>query len=97
MDVNFVVIAVRLGAGALAAVFAIAAWARTRDAPWLFVTLGILASFTEIIWNILQLLGITVPFGHLSVVPFMQTVLYVLSSCFFISACIALLLKKTRV
>jgi hypothetical protein len=27
----------------------------------------------------------------------MQTVLYVLSSCFFISACIALLLKKTRV
>jgi hypothetical protein len=51
-------ILIRLILGALATFFGILLWSRTQDAAWIFVILGILVSYAEIIFSTLRQFGI---------------------------------------
>jgi len=58
MEFTEISILVRLILGALATFFGILLWSRTRDAAWIFVILGILVSYAEIIFSTLRQFGI---------------------------------------
>ncbi len=58
MEFTEISILVRLFLGALATFFGILLWSRTRDAAWIFVILGILVSYAEIIFSTLRQFGI---------------------------------------
>ena len=58
MEFSEISILVRLILGAVATFFGILLWSKTRDAAWIFVILGILVSYTEIIFSTLQQFGI---------------------------------------
>ena len=49
----------RLILGAIAAFFAIVLWAKTRDAAWMFIVIGAIVMYIEIVYSILELMGIT--------------------------------------
>ena len=60
MDSGHVIyIVCRLALGAVAVFFAILLWARTRDVGWMLVIIGAIASYVEVVYSILELLGIT--------------------------------------
>ena len=48
----------RLILGALAAFFAIMLWSKTRDTAWMLMAIGAIVMYVEIVYTILELLGI---------------------------------------
>jgi presenilin-like A22 family membrane protease len=48
----------RLILGAIASFLAILLWSRTRDAAWIFVIISAIITYVEIVYSILNLLGI---------------------------------------
>jgi len=48
----------RLILGALTAFFAIALWSKTRDAAWMLMTIGAIIMYGEVVYSILELVGI---------------------------------------
>lgn len=72
MEFSEISILVRLILGAVATFFGILLWSKTRDAAWIFVILGILVSYTEIIFSTLKQFGI-VHFESL-LIPLLQKV-----------------------
>ena len=48
----------RLILGALAAFFAIVLWSKTRDAAWMLMVIGAIVMYVEIVYSILEMLGI---------------------------------------
>ena len=48
----------RLILGALAAFFAIALWSKTRDTAWMLMAIGVIVMYIEIVYSILELIGI---------------------------------------
>jgi len=55
---NTVLIICRLVLGAISSFLAILLWSRTRDAAWLFVIISAIIAYVEIIYSILNLLGV---------------------------------------
>ena len=47
----------RLILGALTAFFAIVLWSKTRDVAWMLVAIGAIIMYVEIVYSILELLG----------------------------------------
>jgi len=58
MELSEISILVRLIVGAVATFFGILLWSKTRDAAWIIIVLGILVTYTEIIFSTLQQFGI---------------------------------------
>ena len=56
---QIVYIVCRLTLGAAAAFLAIMLWSRTRDMAWMFVIVGVLTSYVEVVYSILEPLGIS--------------------------------------
>jgi len=54
---NTTLIICRLVFGTVSTFFAILLWSRTRDAAWIFVIIGAVIAYVEIIYSILNLLG----------------------------------------
>lgn len=48
----------RLILGALAAFFAIVLWSKTRDTAWMLMAIAAIVMYIEIVYSILELLGI---------------------------------------
>ena len=75
----------RLILGALAAFFAIMLWSKTRDAAWMLVAIGVMVMYVEIVYSILEMLGI--PVGIIiGSVPLAAIVLPALRMVFLIAA-----------
>jgi uncharacterized membrane protein len=55
---NTAYIICRLVLGAISSFLAILLWSRTRDAAWIFVIISAILTYVEIIYSILNLLGI---------------------------------------
>jgi hypothetical protein len=72
----------RLILGALAAFFAIMLWSRTRNPAWIFVIIGTITIYAEVIYSILEILGITTGyvlfFGSVSIVAILLPSLYLI-------------------
>jgi hypothetical protein len=82
-----ILIAARLLFSALAAVFAIAIWSKTRDSAWVLMVLGVVSGYAENIYFVLEMLGITegLPLAA-GAVPVAAIILSCLPSIFFIAA-----------
>jgi hypothetical protein len=48
----------RLATAALAAFLAILLWSRTRDLAWMLIVIGVIASYADILFDLLARLGI---------------------------------------
>jgi uncharacterized membrane protein (DUF2068 family) len=87
----------RLILGALAAFFAIALWSRTRDAAWILVVAGAIVMYVEIVYSILEMLGIAAS-GTLFIgsVPLAAIALPALRMVFFIAAFMVMVARRHR-
>jgi hypothetical protein len=87
----------RLTLGALAAFFAIVLWAKTRDAAWMLMVIGVIAAYVETVYSILGLFGIAgggaVVVGSL---PLLSIVLPCLPVAFFTAAFAVMVVRKYR-
>ncbi|MBT3275060.1 MAG: hypothetical protein HN368_18035, partial [Spirochaetales bacterium] len=74
-NAELITLIARLGFGALATFFAIVLWSNTRDTAWLFVIMGTILRYGEIMYSTFQLFGIlsgeTIVFG----VPIVRIIL----------------------
>jgi len=55
---NIAYIISRLALGAISSFLAILLWSRTRDTAWIFVIISAIIGYVEVIYSILNLLGI---------------------------------------
>ena len=55
---QFILIITRLAFGAAATFLAIMLWSKTRDAAWIFVVLGTITGYGDIVFNTLNAYGI---------------------------------------
>lgn len=82
-NAELITLIVRLGFGALATFFAIVLWSNTRDTAWLFIIMGTIVRYGEIMYNTFQLFGIlsgeTMVFG----IPIVKILLTNLPALFF--------------
>ena len=87
----------RLILGALTAFFAIVLWSKTRDIAWMLMAIGALAMYAEIVYSILELLGIAsvnaVFIGSISPAALL---LPVLRMAFCIAAFLVLIVRQYR-
>jgi len=87
----------RLVLGALASFFAIMLWSKTRDVAWMFMVIGTIAAYVEIVYAILTMFGIDS--GKILVigsVPLMSILLPCLPMVFFIAAFAVMVVRKYR-
>jgi hypothetical protein len=89
-------IVLKLIAGGVAAILAIAFWSQTRDAPWLFVVLGIMAYYGESLFMSLRLLGIDAALPSFNGIPVFDALFAALPPLFFSAAFIIMLVRKSR-
>ena len=87
----------RLILGALASFFAIMLWSKTRDVAWMFMVIGTIAAYVEIVYSILNIFGVNdgniLTIGS---VPLMQIILPCLPTVFFIAALVVMVARKYR-
>jgi hypothetical protein len=94
-DGAVILTAARLFFSALATVFAIVIWSKTRDSAWVLIVLGIVSGYAENIYSVLAMLGITEnPPLTICAVPVAAIVLSCLPSIFFIAAFRVFLSKR---
>jgi hypothetical protein len=55
---EIVLLVSRLSIAAVAAFLAILLWSRTRDLAWMLIVIGVIASYAEILFDLLSRLGI---------------------------------------
>lgn len=85
---QIVLIYSRLIAGALTAFFAITLWSKTRDIAWMFMVMGAIVMYGEVVWSIPELLGI----GHAP----LPAILPPLRMAFFMAACMVMAARRRK-
>ena len=55
---EIIMLASRLGVGAVASFLAILLWSKTRDSAWMFIVMGTILAYSEVIFTSLEELGI---------------------------------------
>ena len=83
----------RLILGALAAFLAIMLWSRTRDAAWMLVVIGTIASYAELVYSILVIFGM-IGGPLIGTMPLMSILLPCLPLVFFCSALAVMVSRK---
>ena len=58
MDYNEVIIITRVVTGAIGAFFSILLWSKTREPAWIFIIIGTLCIYVEIVFTTLEAFGI---------------------------------------
>jgi hypothetical protein len=87
----------RLILGALAAFLAIMLWAKTRDIAWMLLVIGTIIAYIEIVYSVLETLGISAAYGlMIGSVPLVAILLSVMRMLFFISAFLVMVVRHYR-
>jgi hypothetical protein len=87
----------RLVFGGIAAILAIVLWSRTRDGAWMFVVFAVISTYIEIVYSILELLGVTQGlFITIGTTNVLKIIFSSLPPVFFICAFAMMLAKKIR-
>ncbi|HPE37052.1 MAG TPA: hypothetical protein PK625_07875 [Spirochaetales bacterium] len=94
MSPELVILAARLGFVALATFLAIVVWARTRDAAWMLVVVGIVAGYADILHTLLGEFGLA-PDRAKGVFPVLALILPNLPWLFF-SIAFAVMIRRKR-
>lgn len=94
---ELVSIIARLGFGAVATFFAIFLWSSTRDTAWMFVVIGIILRYGEIVYSTFQLFGILQTEQLIFGIPLISILLINLPAvCFTIAFIIAIVRTRMR-
>ena len=93
---QMVMILSRLAAGSLATFLAIILWSKTRDTAWMFIIIGIIVGYGEIVYVTLKAFGVV----HAELIVFkgislFEVVLAVLPVLFFSIAFIIMILRRS--
>jgi hypothetical protein len=83
---HLIYIICRLVLGTAAAFLAILLWAKTRDIAWMLMIIGVLANYVEVVYNILELLGISGALPRIGSRSVMSILFPCLPLVFFIAA-----------
>jgi hypothetical protein len=96
-DAGFILVLTNLVLGAIATFLAILVWSRTREAAWVLVVAGVLASYAGIVYSALKLFGL-VSEGWLVVskmrINVAEMIAQNLPLAFFIAALSAFLIRR---
>jgi hypothetical protein len=85
----------RLILGALAAFLAIMLWSKTRDMAWMLIVIGTITAYIEVVYSVLELLGIAARYGlFIGSVPLVATLLTTLRMLFFIAAFLIMVIRR---
>lgn len=84
----------RLAVGALAAFLAILLWSGTRDVSWLFIVMGTILFYAEIIYTTFGMFGIVAT--NVEIIPGLIGVETLLSNLPLVCYCIAFLIMIRR-
>ena len=85
----------RLILGALAAFLAIMLWSKTRDIAWMLIVIGTITAYIEIVYSILELLGIAAHYDlFIGSVPLAAILLTALRMLFFIAAFLIMVVRR---
>jgi hypothetical protein len=83
--------------GAIATFLAIMLWSRTRNVAWMFIIIGAIVAYIEIIYSILGLFGMGGDFFLIDgSVPLISFVLPLLRMLFFIAAFLVMVVRQFR-
>lgn len=95
MQVNLLLLIIKLVAGGVAAFFAIMLWSRTRDAAWTCLASGVVTLYAGIVYDMLVQVGV-IAANRFTVagVPIVALIFAVLPSCFFIVAFIVMIRRS---
>ena len=94
---ELIYIAARLVLGSVAALLAIVLWSKTRDGAWMLAALAVVASYIEIVYSVLELLGVTRGlFITIGTTDLLKLILSCLPPLFFIFAFALMAARKTR-
>jgi hypothetical protein len=86
----------KLALGSVAVFLAIILWAKTRDTAWMFVIIGVIAAYGEIIFQTLKSFGIVwADLVVISDIPVFELVLTNLPMLFFATAFLVVVSRKT--
>jgi hypothetical protein len=91
---QMIMILSKLALGSVAAFLSIILWSKTRDTAWMFVIIGILLTYGEIIFQTLKAFGIIGQFLVFSGVPVFELLLVNLPLLFFITAFLFMILRR---
>jgi hypothetical protein len=86
----------RLALGAMASFLAIMVWSKTRDAAWMLMVIGTIALYADIVYSVLDMLGIRVDLFFVGSVALMALILSNLPIIFFIAAFLVMVIRKYR-
>ena len=86
----------RLILGAIAAFFAIMLWSKTRDAAWMLMVAGTLVMYIEIVYSILETLGITAGALFIGSVSLAAILLPAFRMIFFAAAFLVMVVRRYR-
>jgi len=87
----------RLIPGAAAVFLAIMLWSKTRDTVWMFVVVGTIIAYIEVVCPILKMPGITAGNGlYIGSVPLAVILLAVVRMFFFITALLIMVVRRYR-
>jgi hypothetical protein len=82
--------------GAIAAFLAIMLWSRTRNLAWMFIVVGTIFAYVEIVYSILQMFGISINIWIMGSVPLISFILPSLRMFFFIAAFLIMIIRHSR-
>jgi hypothetical protein len=86
----------RLVLGATASFLAIMVWSKTRDAAWMLMVTGTIALYADIVYSVLDMLGVRVDLFFIGSVSLMALILSNLPIIFFIAAFLVMVIRKYR-
>jgi len=92
---EMVMILSRLFFGAIAAFLAIVLWSQTRDSAWVFIVMGVIVQYGEIMYNTLQIFGIINWEGYLKYdIPLIPLALANFPTIFFTTGFVIMILRS---
>jgi hypothetical protein len=92
-----VLLASRLAVSAVAAFLAILLWSRTRDLAWMLVVIGVIASYAEILFDLLSRLGLVEESSYFLFGLPLGRILLVNLPYLFLCAALVVMIRRKRI
>ena len=92
---ELILILSRLGIGAIATFLAILLWSNTRDIAWMFIVMGTILRYGEVMYSTFELFGIVHMDGAIRGIPIVEIVFLNLPTLLFIAG-FAVMISRSR-
>jgi len=98
MEYSELIIITRVVTGAICAFFSILLWAKTREPAWIFIIIGVLCIYAEIVFSTLETFGIlSEDIFRVFGIPVLKILLFNLPLVFFTIGFIIVIIKYKKI